>query len=71
MRIQLTKPHIHAGFDYQPGAILTVSEPVGDWLLKHAGAVIHDEPPDTITLSAPPKRHRKRHPTTEDTHHGE
>lgn len=74
MHIQLTKPHTHAGFDYQPGARLEVSETVGDWLLAQGAAVIHDDPPDppgTVTLSAPPKRHRKRHHNLEDSDHGE
>lgn len=38
MKIQLLKPHSHAGREYQPGAILELDRDAAEWLIAIGSA---------------------------------
>lgn len=76
-RIELIKPHTHAGTAYRPGSVLCVPETTAQWLIEHgvgcrAGAIsaitaASVELPQAIPGEPRRARRTEAHPVSQPT----
>ncbi len=51
MQVELLKPHIHAGVDCQPGAVITLDDDLARWLVDMGVARVVASPAATKLAS--------------------
>ena len=63
MKIELLKPHNHAGIALKPGAVITLDDDLAQWLVDMGVARVVASPAATPVVPHP---HRKSNPSIEE-----